>query len=169
MKKEIIILNKEDSIIKSYLEARENLINLYIQSGGEKDFLPLSSIDSVDGILRYYDRKLTEKKLSKKAYQYIHGYSEIVMLVEHEWVFFVYDSYSPKLESFRTEKELKNFCKEYDEEYDENDFRIVKLNQINGNFEDNLSLIDKKNENGFYIFIKSDSLYSDNIIIGFIN
>jgi len=47
-------------------------------------------------------------------------------------------------------------------------YENIDLKELSGNLDSNIDDLTEKSENGWTIFIRADSIYSDNLIIGFI-
>ena len=177
MNRDIVVVNKDNEIIKNYMDARTKLLAEY-DNLFEKGDVPLDLFSNgMDSVLLTYDKKILKKNLSKKAYRTISGSDPSCLIVEHEWVFFNDDGRYWNIKSFQTKEQLDLYVKEFiaqsiedyemTEEEIRKEFDIIQVKEISGNLESNLEFLEEKNCKGFVSFIKVDYVYSDNIIIGF--
>lgn len=162
------IKNKEDKLIKEYLNIRNKLISEFEKSTKDSDFkdIWLSEVEktgNVDSLLYNYDNESMESKLSEKAKSLVTGYDTVVEIVEHD---FIIHEHRYGTLSFKTKEERHQWLKNKSEECDYdafNDFDCLDIKEIKGSLEDNYDDFIDKYENGEEIYVKADSIYSNNI------
>jgi len=166
------IVNKDNDLISRYLKIRQELIEEYKKTTCEdeefrKYFLSkfVEKDGSVDSLLFEYDRSIIKSKLTEKSYNLIdENYLE---LVDNDFI--AYEHRYGHV-SFKTKEERTEWLiKKSDDDYDAfKFFDCIELKEIKGTIENNYNDFINKIENGYVIFIKSDSLFSDNLICNFI-
>jgi len=166
------IVNKDNDLISRYLSIRQELIEEFKKSNDKNKFNDywLSSFvenkGDVDSLLYEYDKSITKSKLSEKSYIIIDDGN--VVIVEHDFIAY---EHRHGVESFKTKEERKDWLSKKSKEYDYNAFKVfdcLELKELKGTIDDNYENFIEKYENGYTIFIKSDSLFSDNLIGNFI-
>jgi hypothetical protein len=162
------IVNKDNEIIKKYLDARKELKEDFIKNfdynfftyDNPQDYLKslLEQIDfhsEKDPLLYYYDDYITTTKLSNQAKNLL----DLMIIVDYDYIAYDDNSYRPEVASFENANDRKNWLKNKS-----NHYYTLEINEIKGSLEDNDSLNDNYND-GDALFIKANSIYSDNIKI----
>lgn len=156
------IVNKDNELIKKYLDARkelkEDFIKIFDDNPQHYLKIMLELIDShseKDTLLYKYDDYITTTKLSNKAKELL----DLMIIVDYDYIAYDDNSYSPDVASFENADERKIWLKDKS-----NYYYTLEINEIKGSLEDNVSLNDNYDD-GDALFIKADSIYSDNIKI----
>lgn len=164
------IINKDNDLISRYLFIRKELIDSFkkIETDTDENFKKYWITDfvekegKIDSLLYEYDKHISKSKLSKNAYSLIKN--EIIELVDDNYI--IYEHRYGAI-SFKTKKERKEWLTKESEDNDYDAFKhfdCFELKPINGNIDNNYDVFNDEFENGSIIIIKSDSLYSDNLI-----
>ena len=168
------IINKDDDLISRYLNIRQELIDSFKKSkkydDNEFNDYWLSNViekeGRIDSLLYEYDKTISKYKLSNNANSLVN--ENIIILVDNDFIIY---EYRHGAISFKTKEEQILWL---DKESIENDYNAFKkfncfeLSEIKGTIDDNYNYFMDKYENGYTIIIKSDSLYTNNLIGCFI-
>jgi hypothetical protein len=175
------IVNKDNELIKRYLEVRQELIEEF-KKNFDTNFFTYDNLEhhldnwlrenieidgKIDSLLVDYDDHITSTKLSEKAKELL----DLMLIVDYDYIAYDDNSYKPKLNSFKNINEqakwIEKLEKEYEyleKEYDFN-FYYLEIKEIIGSLEDNYDELYEKYENGDALFIRVDSIYTNNIKI----
>lgn len=163
------IINKEDDLVKRYLQVREELLDFAYNNSKLKNILDFILEEGrMDSLIHHYDMDLTLNKLPKKARELLDSYDPDLEIVEN--VYITHEHRSGTF-SFKTKKERTNYLKKISKEYDFDAFSsydVCEIKEIKGTLEDNHDYLREKYENGCELFILADSILSDNIKIAII-
>jgi hypothetical protein len=151
--KMISIVNKDNELIKKYLDVQKELIEELkkINTVYSNNWLTKMEFD----LLYVYDDYITSTKLSNKTKELL----DLMIIVDYDYIAYNDYSYNPESISFENADDRKNWLKNKSHQY-----YTLEINEIEGSLEDNYSLIENYND-GDAIFIKADSVYSNNIKI----
>lgn len=163
------IINKEDDLVKRYLQVREELLEFARNDDKLKNIMDyILSEGKIESILYHYDKNITFSKLSKKAKRLLESYDPPLEIVENEYIA---HEHRNGTFSFKTEDERTTYLKQISEEYDFDAFSsydVCEIKEIKGSLEDNYDYLIDKYEDGCDLFILADSILSDNIKIAII-
>ena len=175
--KMIPIVNKEDVLIKSYLEIREQVIEAFKLSLSENDkydfkttwLREVETNGNIDSLVTHYDNYLMSSKLTDKGKRLLTGYDSTLTVVEHD---FIIHEHRYGTLSFKTDEERFEWLTMMSKNnvYDAFEvFDVADMKEWKGTLDDNYDMIVDMYENvGCECFIKVDSIFSTNIKIGFI-
>jgi len=164
------VVNKEDDIIKSYLEIREKLIQATRKNA---DSTYNNIIDDaiengrIDSILYIYDCILTRSKLSKKCKTLYGKRDKLLTVVDYD---FIIHEHREGTMSFCSDKDRHDWLVEFSDENDCDAFAFFEqfeLVEYEGSLDDNYDMIIKNIEDGKDCFIRVDSIFSPNLIMTF--
>jgi hypothetical protein len=163
------IINKEDDLVKRYLQVREELLKFAYNDDKLKTMIDyILEEGKIESVLYRYDKSITLNKLSKKARKLIDSYDPVLDIVENKYIAHEHRKGSF---SFKTKRERTNYLKKISKDYDFDAFSsydICEIKEIKGSLEDNYDYLIEKYEDGCELFILADSILSDNIKIAII-
>ena len=163
------IINKEDDLVKRYLQVREELLTFARNDSKLKTMMDwIIENNEIESILTHYDRNLTFDKLPENARSLLDCYDPILDVVEYEYI--THEHRSGTF-SFKTKKERTNYLKKISKDNDFDAFSsydVCEIKEIKGSLEDNHDYLIEKYEDGCELFILADSILSANIKIAII-
>ncbi len=172
------IINKDDALIKEYLEVKRKIVDRVNNDSSVDDYYRrkmeyILTEGNIEWFIDAIDEAISISKLSKNAQDLVCGDS-VMTLIDHEYILGSGDE-TDKDYSFKTKEECYTQCDKikensYTGDYEplEKDYKILKVEKREGTLDDNYDWIIDKYENGCHFYIKTDSIYSDNIEIAYI-
>lgn len=166
------IVNKDNVLIKKYLDVRQELIeefkknfdtNFFTYEQHYLDNWLTENIElkgDIDSLLIDYDDHITSTKLSERAKELL----DLMLIVDYEYIVYDDNSYDPKLKSFKNINDRNDWL-----EKSNDDFYYLEIKEIEGSLDDNYGELVEKYENGDALFIQVDSIYTKNIKIAILN
>lgn len=171
------IVNKDNVLIKKYLDVRQELIeefkknfdtNFFTYEQNYLDNWLTENIElkgEIDSLLIDYDDHITSTKLSERAKELL----DLMLIVDYDYIAYDDNSYNPKLVSFKSHNELAEWVEKKEKSNEFNIFYYLEIKEIEGSLDDNYNELVEKYENGDALFIQVDSIYTNNIKIAILN